>query len=242
MASNPPGACCITRTLHEGEPEGTLLDFLGLPTYQVGQENGNDRVLIILSDILGYKFKNTLLIADNFAKAGYHVLIPDILKGDDYQDLNSLKLLPDWLPRHTPEETSPIVEGFVSKVKAELKPKTLVGIGYCFGAKFLVRLISKEKPWFDSGAIAHPSFVSLEEVEAIEKPILISAAAIDLIFPAELRHETERILIENENTFQLDLFGKVSHGFSSRGDISVPHSKYAKEKVFDDQVAWFAQV
>lgn len=144
--------------------------------------------------------------------------------------------------RHTPEETSPIVEGFVSKVKAELKPKTLVGIGYCFGAKYLVRLISKEKPWFDSGAIAHPSFVSFEEVEAIEKPILISAAAIDLIFTAELRHETERILIENENTFQLDLFGKVSHGFSSRGDISVPHSKYAKEKVFDDQVAWFAQV
>lgn len=237
MASNPPGACCVERSLHEGEAKGAHVDIFGLPTYQVGQENGNDRILIIVSDIHGFKFKNTLLLADNFAKAGYHVLLPDILKGDPVGDAD----LQTWLKSHTPEITTPIVDGFVTKVKSEYKPKTLVGVGYCFGAKYLIKLMTDEKPFFDSGAIAHPSFVTIEEVKAITKPILISAAEIDPIFTTELRHETEKALTEGKKTFQIDLFSGVSHGFTSRGDISVPHIKYAKEKAFQDQVAWFQQ-
>lgn len=237
MASNPPGACCLKRTLHEGDLIGTTVDIFGLPVYQVGKEHGNDRILVILTDIYGFDFKNTRLLADQFSRSGYHVLVPDILKGNPATPGIDL---PEWLKSHTAEITSPITEGFVSKVKTELKPKSLVGIGYCFGAKYLVQLIGKDAI-FDAGAIAHPSFVTIEEVEAITKPILISAAEIDPIFTVELRHETEKVLVEGKKTFQIDLFSGVSHGFTSRGDISIPQVKYAKEKAFKDQVEWFNQ-
>lgn len=238
MASNPPGACCLARTLHDGEAKGAHVEVLGHSAYQIGQENGNDRILIIVTDIYGYKFKNTLLLADNFAKAGYHVLIPDILNEDPVEAGADFQ---EWLGKHSPEVTSPIIESFVSKVKSEFKPKTLVGVGYCFGAKYVIRLISDEKPWFDAGAAAHPSFVTIDEVKAISKPILISAAEVDPIFTTELRHETEKVLTEGKKRFQIDLFSGVLHGFAVKGDVSVPVVKYAKEKAFQDQLAWFDQ-
>lgn len=237
MASNPPGACCLKRTLHEGELIGKDVRIFDSNVYQVGEANGNERILIILTDIYGFDFKNTRLIADQFSRSGYHVLVPDILNGDPAKpDTN----LPEWLKNHTPEITEPIIKNFVTQVKNELKPKTLVGIGYCFGAKYLIQLIGAQ-PIFDAGAIAHPSFVSIEEVKAITKPILISAAEIDPIFTTELRHETEKVLVEGKKVFQIDLFSSVAHGFTSRGDISIPQVKYAKEKAFKDQVAWFEQ-
>ena len=237
MASNPPGACCVSRTLHEGEPAGSHTQVLDSAVYQVGQDNGDDRILVIVTDIHGYKFQNTLLIADQFAKAGYHVLIPDILNEDPVKDGDDLQ---EWLKSHTPEITAPIVQEFVSQVKAEFKPQTLVGIGYCFGAKYLIQLLGAQ-PLFDAGAVAHPSFVAIEEVAALTRPLLISAAETDPIFTTELRHETERVLAEGKKRYQIDLFSGVAHGYAVRGDISQPHVKYAKEKTFQDQVTWFSQ-
>ncbi|CAK7894046.1 hypothetical protein CAAN1_02S02036 [[Candida] anglica] len=238
MASNPPGACCTQSTIHEGEPSGSFVDILGHSTYQVGKENGNERILVIITDIHGYKFKNTLLVADQFCKAGYHVLIPDILNEDPYEANKAT--LQDWIKNHTADITTPIIDSFVSKVKDEFKPKTFVGVGYCFGAKYLVQLIGKN-PLFDAGAIAHPSFVTIEDIKAITKPILISAAETDPIFPVELRRQTEDALIEGKNRYQIDLFSHCSHGFAIKGDISIPEVKYAKEKALNDQVFWFAQ-
>ena len=63
------------------------------------------------------------------------------------------------------------------RVKEELKPTFLGGIGYCFGAKFAVQNLSING--YLDAAVAHPSFVSMEEVKAIKRPIIISAAETD---------------------------------------------------------------
>ncbi|EAZ63547.1 hypothetical protein PICST_69023 [Scheffersomyces stipitis CBS 6054] len=236
MASNPPGECCRTRNFHEGTPIGTHKTILGLNTYQVGAEYGNDRIIVILVDVHGNKFNNTLLLADELSKAKYQVLIPDILSNDpvDGQDFAT------WLPKHGPEITAPIVDAFLKAVNDELKPKFLAGIGYCFGAKYVIQNLSS-KGHLSAGAVAHPSFVTIEEVSAIKKPILISAAETDSIFTVELRHQSEAELIKIGARYQLDLFSGVEHGYSVRGDISNPVVKYAKEKTLDDQVRWFNQ-
>ena len=101
MASNPPGKCCAEGALHEGTPIGTRTTIAGLETYEVGKENGNDRVFVILTDIYGSKLNNTLLLADGYAAAGYHVVAPDILKNVPYG--SAKEELPVWLQRQTPE-------------------------------------------------------------------------------------------------------------------------------------------
>ena len=145
-----------------------------------------------------------------------------------------------WLEKHSSEKTRPIVDDFLAQLTKEKTPKSLFGIGYCFGAKYCIQNLSKDG-YFTAGAVAHPSLVSVEEVNAIVKPILISAAEIDKSFTEELRNKTIKILAANKIRYQLDLFLGVSHGFAVRGDLNVPEVKYSKEKVLIDQVYFFSQ-
>lgn len=190
---------------------------------------------MILTDVYGNHYNNNLLVADQFARAGYYVLIPDILKGDDHTEGASLQ---DWFPKHTPDITAPIVNGFLSQAHASGKFDFIGVVGYCFGAKYAIQQIANGK-YASAGAVAHPSLVTIEEVAAVTKPLIISAAEVDPVFSAELRHQTEAKLQEVGATYQLDLFSKVSHGYAIRGDVSVPLVRYAKEKTLRDQVEWF---
>ncbi|KAI5949215.1 hypothetical protein KGF57_004813 [Candida theae] len=238
MASNPPGQCCTEGTFHEGKPVGAFKEIFGLDTYTVGEES-SDKIIVIVTDIFGNHFNNTLLIADTIAKSGYKVLIPDILKGDPVKEGDDLQA---WLKKHTLEITEPIVDGFLSKVKSELKPKFLGSIGYCFGAKYVVRNLTGSGP-LDAGAVAHPSFVAIEEVKAIKKPLIISAAETDQIFTPELRRETVDALSKLDGVrYEITLFSGTTHGFAVRGDTSDPIVKYAKEKALNDALYFFWSV
>lgn len=62
---------------------------------------------------------------------------------------------------------------------------------------------------------------------------------IDSIFPAEKRHETEVILAETKQPYQLSLFSGVEHGFSTRANLSNTNARFAKEQAFIQAVSWF---
>lgn len=238
MASNKPSACCLQTTDHSGESVGKYLDIYGLTTYASGDKSSK-RLLVLGADIYGYLYINNRLIADQFAHAGYYVLLPDLLKNDfaikNHPDPN---FIPNWLQRHKPEDVSVLFTNFVKQAKADLKPAYTVGIGYCFGAKFVIQNLASDGV-LDAGAVAHPSLVSEQEMEAVTKPLLISAAQTDVMFATELRHKTEEILSKNSQRFQIDLFSGVVHGFAVRGDLSDPLVKYAASKAVNDQLTWF---
>lgn len=240
MASNPPGACCIETNFHEGSPIGKHQTVFGLDTYVTGTENSDNRVLVILSDIYGHRYNNTLLVADQLAKlGGYKVYIPDILENDpvpaSHGDLGP------WLKKHPAEVTRPIVDGFLKSLRERIGSKAFVGVvGYCFGAKYSIQQIAADG-YANAAAVAHPSFVTIEEVEQIKKPLLISAAETDPIFTTELRHKTEATLANIKARYQIDLFCGTVHGYAVRGDPKDPVVRYAMSKTIADQVQWFAQ-
>lgn len=239
MASNPPGKCCTIVNLHEGSPIGKFQTLHGVDTYVTGQENPSTRVVVILSDIFGHNLPNTMLIADKFAQYGnYQVYIPDILMGDIYDaDKEDIQT---WFVKHPPLKTQDIVETFLKGLRKELSPSFVGLVGYCFGAKYAVQQVG-ENALGDAVAIAHPSFVAMEEVAAIKKPILISAAETDSIFPADLRHATEEKLANIKARYQIDLYCGTTHGYACRGDLNDPVVKYAAEKTLSDQLFWFSQ-
>lgn len=215
MASNPPGACCLKKSDHEGTPIGVHKELYGLNTYVSGDLTSK-KLIVIITDIYGNHLNNVLLIADEFGKKGYKVYIPDVLKGDDA--VENVTDLPAWLPNHSNEITRPIVESFLDNLYKGESFDFLGLVGYCFGAKYVVQQLTKDSR-VTAGAIAHPSFVSVEEVEAVAKPLIISAAETDPIFPEDLRYKTEDILRKTGVHYQIDLFSGVAHGYSVRGDI-----------------------
>lgn len=232
MAS-APGTCCVQTNFHKGTPKGSHSTVYGLDTYITGPTS--DKVVVLFSDVYGNRYNNTLLIADQIAANGFRVFAPDILKGEL---ITAAKDLPSWIANHPMEETDKMVDDFLRAMRADVRPTFVGAMGYCFGARYALRQISKNR-LVDIAAIAHPSLVTIEEFKAITKPLLVSAAESDEIFPTASRHEAELELAKDGKRYQIDVFSGTTHGFACRGDVDDPQEKYAMDKALLDQIVWF---
>ncbi|KAL2831440.1 Alpha/Beta hydrolase protein [Aspergillus cavernicola] len=249
MASYPPRTCCFQGVKHEGDATGDFITIDDIEAYKTAPASGpTEKGIILLTDILGHRFKNAQLIADQFAANGYLVLIPDLFYGDPIPIGGSTGMdLQKWLAgeyhekniAHTPPVIDPILEKCISEMRTKYNIRKIGAIGYCFGAKYVVRFLNPDQGKVDVGFIAHPSLVEKEELEAIKGPLAIAAAEKDHVFPAEKRHESERVLESLALPYTLTLYGGVGHGFALRGDLSDPKVLFTKENVFVQALQWF---
>jgi len=201
--------------------------------------NSSDKAIIIFSDVFGI-YKNAQLVADGFAKRGYLTVLPDLFGGDaiSVEAFEGGKVnLPEWLAKHPTSKLDAIAESLVKHLRTTLGVKHLASVGYCFGAKYVVRNL--KSGILDAGYTAHPSFVTAEELGAITQPLSIAASEIDEIFTQELRFESEKILAGLHVPYQINLYGAVAHGFAVRGDLSNKKVKFATDQAFEQAVSWF---
>ncbi|KAJ6095867.1 hypothetical protein N7486_006613 [Penicillium sp. IBT 16267x] len=227
MAADQLSHCCITGSLHEGEAKGELKDIHNTSTYiAYPPDKSTKNAILILSDVIGHRFINAQLIADEFAVKGYFVVMPDMFNGDSVP-LNRPEGfdIMDWVTNHSPIQTEPIINTRIG------------GVGYCFGGKYVCRYLRAGQ--LDVGYIAHPTMLEGKELRGIEGPLSIAAAVRDFVFGTAKRRESEEILGKLEVTHQINLFSEVEHGFAVRCDISKPRQKFAKEQAFNQAVAWF---
>jgi len=135
--------------------------------------------VLILTDVIGHRFINAQLIADQFAANGYFVVMPDLFHGDAAplnrpSDFDFEK----WRRSHDIERVTPVVEAALREIR-KAGVKKIGGVGYCFGAKYVVRYL---KPGdLDAGFVAHPSYVDMDEMKAIQGPLSIAAAGMYMI-------------------------------------------------------------
>merc|ERR1712000_707905 len=127
MASNPPGNCCTRGSLFEGTPTGKLSKLEdGKTDVYIAEATGDkakkDCGIIYIPDVIGI-WQNSKLMADNFAAEGYTTLVIDVFNGDN---------------PHTTKEVDPIIESAVKTIKG-MGVKRIGAVGYCFGAKYVVR-------------------------------------------------------------------------------------------------------
>jgi dienelactone hydrolase len=200
----------------------------------------------LLSDIWGIS-KNVQLIADQFAAHGYTTLIPDLFNADKFIPSPNFtgEEIAKWIQNgthgnnpHTTDTIDPIVIASLKTLRDRYGATRVGAIGYCFGAKYVVRFMHGENG-VDVGYIAHPSLVDREELTAISGPLSIAAAQTDPIFPVEKRRETEEILQDKDEPWQMSLFSHVGHGFAVRGNMSSKVCRFAKEAAFYQAVSWF---
>ncbi|MCJ1228293.1 hypothetical protein MMC12_004954 [Toensbergia leucococca] len=247
MASHPPGQCCTVGVKHEGAASGEIKTFDDYECYvAIPKDTNTTKAILLLTDVIGHKAINAQLVADQFAANGYFTVMPDIFHGDPIPlnrdppngppfDINR------WRSEHTAETIDPIITSVLNALRTQTTPHIahIGGAGYCFGAKYVCRNL---KPGLlDAGYVAHPSFVSDEELEAIKGPLSIAAAETDGIFPVEKRHFTEGVLKGLGSPYQITLYGGVSHGFAMRGDVGVRVQRFAKEAAFLQAVGWFGE-
>lgn len=103
--------------------------------------------------------------------------MPDLFDGDavpsESREGPALNLT-EWLTRHTPVEVDRILGITIDYMQKELGFKTIGGVGYCFGGRYVPRWLAQGKG-IDVGFIAHPSNLQTVEIEGITGPISIAA-------------------------------------------------------------------
>jgi len=234
-------------TLHEGEPTGrtTKIDH-GIDAYIATAPEGKSKGagIVFLPDVFGI-WQNSKLMADMFARRGYTTVVPDVFNGDpiplprpenfDFDAWKSGGSTGD--NPHTPESVEPLVVAGIKVLQDMGFGSGKIGaVGYCIGAKYLVENF---KNGIDVGYVAHPSYITDEELAAISGPLSIAAAYSDPIFPPDKRHKSEEILVKTGKPFQINVYTGVGHGFAVRGDPKVQSERYGREQAFLQAVAWF---
>ena len=257
-------SCCLSGKLHDhATPTGSVKTIGDLPTY-VAEPSSKDhsKVIIFLTDIFGYELPNNRLLADEYAKAGFYVLVPDILQGDPLpisflqvaepplKDQEQAGLIDKakntaimgatfatWMPKHTKAATLPIVEKFIDEIKNMPGTKKVGTIGFCFGGLYSI-LMAHGK--VDAAYAGHPSLIAIpEDFEPVTKPLSLAVGTRDSLLSDAQNDEIKAILDKKSVPCELVKYEDQVHGFATRGDYSSDKDKKAQDDALRQGVAWF---
>lgn len=119
-----------------------------------------------MTDVFGFTFPNTQLVADQFAANGYFTVIPDVFNGNEVPfplpaDWDLAEYMENKMPRVN--DVDPIYAAVIEHLRGKMGVKRVGGVGYCFGGKYVCRWLRKGA--LDAGFVAHPSFVEEDEVK-----------------------------------------------------------------------------
>ncbi|KAI0357999.1 alpha/beta-hydrolase [Trametes cingulata] len=233
---------CVSGVRHEGSPEGQFTQIGGIESYVATPtvKYPKDKVVLYLSDGFGLKLQNNLLLADDYARNGFKVVVPDLFDGDalpeDALSTPGKVDIPAWLSKHSGEREVEICRKVLSALKAEGVTK-VAAIGFCHGGR----------PAFDLAfgnevqvvAVSHPSLLQvpadLEKYAAQSKaPLLVNSCEVDPVFPKEAQEKADEILGGGKFApgYERTYWEGCQHGFAVRGDISNPKVKAGKEGAF----------
>jgi len=246
------GPCCISGHLHNGTPEGKVEKIAGLDVYVTGDPANKSKTILFVTDVFGYHLPNAQILADEYAKAGFFVYMPDILQGDP-APLALLQVVAPptdgseppkldfdfgaWLGKHSPDVITPMLDGVISYIKKETPGGKLGSVGFCWGAKYALALANSGGP-VDAAVGNHPTLVDVpSDIEKIAKPVLINVGDNDSMMSVEKAKEAEAILEKKGG--KVILYPGQQHGFAVRGDLSDENLKTQKEKAATETMNWF---
>ncbi|KIW90068.1 uncharacterized protein Z519_09499 [Cladophialophora bantiana CBS 173.52] len=219
-------------------------------------------LLLLLPDGFGLA-RHNLILADRFASEGWHVLVPDYFEGDplpiqllrrdhalsideqpwpeeDKQKLRDLDF-PAWLQRHNHPRVSSLLNDLIAGLSEQAKNTTIVGVGYCFGGKHVLRLA---KSSLKAAAAFHPSFVEAEDVAGIQVPLYAGLAEKDDMVPVSLPEDLQAWAVTKMKAnipFTMEIYPGVGHGFAARPDTNDDVIRTQYERAFQKSVEHLAK-
>lgn len=218
---------------------GRVETFQHLSAYVTAAPDAKAGVILI-SDVFGFEAPNLRKLADKVAAAGYFVVVPDFFYGDPFvpgSAENPFAGFQDWIKNHGP------AKGFEdsTKVIEVLKGRgisTIGAAGFCWGAKPVVELSKGEV--LKAGVLLHPSFVTVDDIEAVKAPLAILGAENDKTSPPALVQQFEAILsAKPEVDSFVKIYPGVAHGWTVRYDendeVAVKNAEEAHVKMLE----WF---
>ncbi|KAJ8487117.1 hypothetical protein ONZ45_g14439 [Pleurotus djamor] len=237
---------CIKGVTHEGTPAGKWEVLNGVETYVATPEieYPKDKAVLFMTDIFGPRMINIQLLADDYARNGFKVYVPDIVNGDPVPTAilsgNTSISIPEWLKDHGPEQTTPTVEKAIAALRAQ-GMKEIGACGFCFGARYCFNVAFAGE--LKVAVVSHPSLLEIADIEKYSKtnvPLLVNSCEFDDLFSDDVRDGFDQALGGDNFApgYKRTYFEGCAHGFSVRGDLSNPKVLAGKEGAFKASIEW----
>ncbi|KZT70790.1 alpha/beta-hydrolase [Daedalea quercina L-15889] len=243
-----PGFCadCFQGIRHEGTPNGKIEHIGGVECYVAEPHGAHSQAkgILFLTDAYGHKFVNNQLLADDYARNGFHVVMPDLFHNDAVPSF----VPPDasisreefdvlaWVGRHPPETVGRTVAQVITALQ-ERGTRKLAGLGYCFGARIAIDLSFVDA--ISVCVVSHPSLWKVpDDIERYlvesKAPLLINSCEADEMFPKEAQENADAILGGGRFRpgYERTYWQGCGHGFAVRGDMRNPNVRAGKEGAF----------
>ncbi|MCJ1442879.1 MAG: hypothetical protein MMC23_003376 [Stictis urceolatum] len=168
-----------------------------------------------------------------------------------------------WLARQTPEKVLPILQKIIAGAKEEFADAVsngggVYGVGYCFGGRYILLLgselpdtvaqgeapkdeeegIVKKEPVLKTGACAHGTQVSQQDVEKVKIPLSLVCVENDQLFPDEVRDYAQKHFTDQKIEHEIKTYPGVPHGFAVVGEYEDAKVKEAQTEAFSQITAW----
>ncbi|KAF8512068.1 alpha/beta-hydrolase [Gautieria morchelliformis] len=240
---------CVSGVTHEGTPLGQIELVNGVSTY-IAFPKGDfpkEKAILLLTDIFGVQLNNNK--ADDFARNGFQVYMPDMFGGEAVPENamanpGSVSVL--WSEKNSTESTRIVVDSLITGLRHR-GITTYGAVGYCYGARHVIDLARENT--ISVAAVAHPSRLVVpgdfhDLVQKSRAPLLINSCETDSAFPQESCQKADEILGEGKYQpgYARQHWLGCTHGFAVRGDMSNPQVKAGKEGAFKATVEWFLKL
>ncbi|KAF6253329.1 dienelactone hydrolase family-domain-containing protein [Scenedesmus sp. NREL 46B-D3] len=206
-----------------GKGTGKEVKLAGLDAYVATPAGPYKAAVLMIPDIYGWQTDGTRVWADNMAKQGFLVVVPDYFKGNPRKKTDSGDTFAAWLalfPRETVMKESTDVIAAIRKTYPSVQK---VGVaGFCWGGLYAVLLAGGKTPAVSASAVYHGSLITRADVEAINAPITFqqSDPEVDNQINTEFYKEIKAILAAKAKQgldASITYYIGMPHGYAVRG-------------------------
>ncbi|KAI0535570.1 dienelactone hydrolase [Xylaria digitata] len=239
-------SCCLKTFTWGGTPTGMEARLANSGCYITG--HNKETAILLVHDILGWKYPNVRLIADHLAReVNATIYVPDFFGGwvVDWKAVEEDRWsgidLDSITKNQSREIRGPEIIACARAIKVELGFRRLGALGYCYGGWAVCHLASKEEEitLVDAISMAHPSWLVKEDIDNITVPFQVLAPENDPSYTPELKGHTFQAALGLNVPFNYQHFPGIVHGALVRGNEEVEDEREAMERAKNVIVAWF---
>lgn len=211
--------------------------------------------------VFGYKLNNTRLLADNYAKAGFYVYLPDFHQGDSLPEeflqdaepplkvrenlsildkgIKTAKVattLGPWLVTHREAVSKPLIDGFINTLKYTPGTNKIGAVGFCWGGRYAILMAHGQ---VDAAVACHPSLVAVPgDFDPVTKPLSLAVGDQDSLLDMGTVEKIKGLMEKKDVPSETVIFEDAVHGFALRSDWSSEKDKHSMDKAEKQGIEW----
>jgi len=212
----------------------TCIGTVKVPVYFTESPIASNKAIVIFPDVFGIT-NRVRAIGDTLAAKGYHVMAIDCYRGETCEKNPDSNLM-TWLAKFDYNTVSADISAGFEYLSGKGVDQDKIGaIGFCWGGWAIAKSASEGIAW-KCAASPHPSTKIEKSIFGRDEEIMLSKVSMPfLLLPGgddpDILKPGSEVVKKLENTGGMSVpFEAMRHGWTTRGDLSLPEVKKDVEK------------